>query len=870
MAEVVVNFESPGEANNASESTPARAPTPSVPLQEPATPSAGDSPTATPGVQIKPRSIVAFKLAPEFEKKGLAEYAANVSNTCDHACTYCFSSNPLDLARACTRAGVEREATQSILDPDAPTVIAEEIRKASSPGLVQLSTLGDAWSPEAHKLRLGEQCLKAILDQPGWEVRILTKNTHVQDDYDLCMKYKDRVRVGLSITGTRDKDDIMKIVEPGASTNSERMDALEKAHRSGLRTYAMFCPLLPGVADSPEQIKELVEFAKKIEATEVFVEPVNNRGDRLQKTVEALRAAGKNTEADAVATLTGAGSNGRWSRYAVRLATNTKQAMLDIFGSTDKLRFLLYTRKLTREDRQAIEALDDQPLEFVRWLEKEQTGTESEDVETDQADRELSVEFELISGNPDAIVRVWRGSEWCELPVPGSLADERIIGAVLEDVQKRWVSLNDSERQGITSKLRAELAKYPIEDRAYRSLPQEARDASDKMLHNPNLLDEIAQDMEKIGIVGERSLALTVYLVGTSRLFDRPLACIVQGHSSSGKSYLISKVAELFPDAVKLQAHSFSPQGLTYCAPGSLTHRFVVAGERSRQSSDQKADENRMWREMLTDGRIARVVSGKLIEQEGPIAYVESTSAEEVFEEDKNRCLVMKTNCTAEQTRKIIDYLGRIAEEGVNQKEIQAIRQKHHAAQLRLRNIEVRLPFGKTLTSRIPADQVENRRSASQILELVKAVALLHQSQRAINTENGTEYILATAEDYRVAKECVDGSTITQDLGLKPGVRETYNAMTWAKDGKEFTILEATQNTLVAGKPRDRATIGGHLGVLEEHGLLRKVSEQRGKHAAKYQLADGDLSGLSAIVLPAPEDLHHAQPTGQTGATHDR
>ena len=38
------------------------------------------------------------------------------------------------------------------------------------------------------------------------------------------------------------------------------MEALQEAHQRGLRTFGMLCPLLPGIADTPEQIGELVAF----------------------------------------------------------------------------------------------------------------------------------------------------------------------------------------------------------------------------------------------------------------------------------------------------------------------------------------------------------------------------------------------------------------------------------------------------------------------------------------------------------------------------------------------------------------------------------------------------------------------------------
>ena len=46
----------------------------------------------------------------------------------------------------------------------------------------------------------------------------------------------------------------------------------------------MLCPLLPGIADAPEQIDELVRFVADCGAEEVFSEAVNARGNSLTLT----------------------------------------------------------------------------------------------------------------------------------------------------------------------------------------------------------------------------------------------------------------------------------------------------------------------------------------------------------------------------------------------------------------------------------------------------------------------------------------------------------------------------------------------------------------------------------------------------------
>jgi DNA repair photolyase len=297
----------------------------------------------------------------EFEKKTLAEFAANVGTKCGHDCTYCSSGAMLRMHPS-FRETKENPFGRgyAIVDPEMPGKVAKDAAGKRKRGKVMLCTTVDAWCPAAQQYGLGRGCLEAILAEPDWSVRILTKNAAVVEDFDVIAKYRDRVQVSLSLTATPEMADVMAVIEPNASPILERMAALEEAKRLGLRTYAMLCPLLPGVANTPKQLRKLVGFAKKIGAEEVFAEPVNSRGSGLKTTEEVLRAAGYDNEADAIGAVR---TKRSWSQYTVKLIADLQHAMRKR-GMIDKLRFLLYSSGLTEQDK-AIIRKDD---EGVIWL----------------------------------------------------------------------------------------------------------------------------------------------------------------------------------------------------------------------------------------------------------------------------------------------------------------------------------------------------------------------------------------------------------------------------------------------------------------------------------------------------------------------
>ena len=284
--------------------------------------------------------------APEFEKKGLASFAVNCGIKCGHDCRYCSTGAMLRMHDGFKDCGENPFASgYAIVDPTTPERVTRDARRIKHRGLVQLCTIVDAWAPEAQEHQIGRRCLEAILAEPGWSVRILTKNAAVREDFDFIEKHRDRVLVGLSLTATPDQAQATAALEPNASTIEDRMLAMTEAAARGLRTYGMLCPLLPGVADSPEQIDRLVRFAVDCRAEEIFAEAVNPRGPGLRLCQEALAEAGLPSASAAIATIR---KREHWSKYVADLIANVQQSVRRHFDIA-KLRFLLYPSWLLTE-----------------------------------------------------------------------------------------------------------------------------------------------------------------------------------------------------------------------------------------------------------------------------------------------------------------------------------------------------------------------------------------------------------------------------------------------------------------------------------------------------------------------------------------
>src|SRR5581483_1864231 len=246
----------------------------------------------------------ALKPSKAFEEKGLASWSVNVGLKCSHGCTYCSTGTTVRNHEAFSQFGESPfRHGYAIVDITTPERVAREAARKGNRGIVQLCTTVDAWSDEARANNLGRACMEAILKQPGWEVRVLTKNSAVTEDFKWMCQFRDRIRVGLSLTATEAKANVIAAIEPNASPIKDRMASLRQAHELGLRTFGMLCPLLPGIASDETSVRDLVDFVLSCGAEAVFSEPVNARANCLALTESTLQQAGFQVEAAAIKTI---------------------------------------------------------------------------------------------------------------------------------------------------------------------------------------------------------------------------------------------------------------------------------------------------------------------------------------------------------------------------------------------------------------------------------------------------------------------------------------------------------------------------------------------------------------------------------------
>lgn len=410
---------------------------------------------------------------------------------------------------------------------------------------------------------------------------------------------------------------------------------------------------------------------------------------------------------------------------------------------------------------------------------------------------------------------------------------------------------------------------------ALADTPEDILEEANEFLKSPSLFKRLTKDLGLIGIAREVILAVTIYLIATSRKLQQPLSGCVKSASSSGKSHVMHTVQELLPPEDVLTATDMTQSSLYYLPAGSLRNKVVLVAERphvARGDEGGAANATKALREMISQGRIDKWVPVRgddgfttvHIKQEGPIAYLETTTLDEIFEEDATRFLSLTTDESPKQTQAILKRQAlQAAGKCVSDEQLERIRSVHRTAQRMLKPLRVRIPYAPKLE--IPSTKVVARRAFPQLLGCIRAVALLRQFQKEVVDGQ----IDADAKDYRIAYQL-----------MLPILRRTFSPLS-ERAIALYKLLATTPKfnkhdaTFVRADCEKLAGVGAteirnRLNVLVDAGIVEQVSGKQGIKF-EYRLSKKTLSqqGISLDGLLTPKQLQAALKQEESGNSED-
>ena len=193
-------------------------------------------------------------------------WTINPYRGCSHRCLYCYARAThtyLDM-----NAGKDFE-TKIVVKVNAPQLLRKELRAKRWKGEhIAMGTATDPYQRAEGRYKLMPRIIKTLTDYRN-PFSILTKGTLILRDLDLLVAAAAVTDVTTAFSIATLDEDAWRKSEPGTPHPRKRLEAVRKLNEAGIPCGILVAPILPGITDAPEQLRDVTEAAIDSGATHV-------------------------------------------------------------------------------------------------------------------------------------------------------------------------------------------------------------------------------------------------------------------------------------------------------------------------------------------------------------------------------------------------------------------------------------------------------------------------------------------------------------------------------------------------------------------------------------------------------------------------
>ena len=195
------------------------------------------------------------------------KWSLNPYMGCVHRCTFCYvrhfehrSDRPFD----------DRYGTSIRVKTNVAEVLRKELARASwQHEHVAVGAATDPYQPAEGKYKLTRGCLEVFRDASN-PFSIITRGPMILRDLDVLVEASRRASVSVTFSIPTLDEDVWKRTEPSTAHPRQRLRALKELVDAGVKASVGMAPILPGISDRPEQLREVVRAAREVGACGVW------------------------------------------------------------------------------------------------------------------------------------------------------------------------------------------------------------------------------------------------------------------------------------------------------------------------------------------------------------------------------------------------------------------------------------------------------------------------------------------------------------------------------------------------------------------------------------------------------------------------
>jgi DNA primase len=420
---------------------------------------------------------------------------------------------------------------------------------------------------------------------------------------------------------------------------------------------------------------------------------------------------------------------------------------------------------------------------------------------------------------------------------------EKIIRKIAEKTELGTTILHKAIHELINNleKYRKEQQQIKPQTKArhqLRNITQRQETVAINQLNQSNLDQIIMEKLQQTGIIGEEKNALFLFLILLSHKMKRTLHAMVQGTSGSGKSHLISKVADTMYDQNKIKRFTrVTDKSFYNYGEYDLQNTGIIL-----EDYDGLSEEAEMaWRELQSNNKLSSSVSqkneqtGEIHTGEkyvfGPIASLVATTKFRIYEDNESRVFTIAIDESEAQTERVLEYMAKKASKEITTEQETQIQIELQNIVYFLKAYQVQNPYRLELPK-----NVKHRRRLTQMLhDFIEQVTILYQYQRQKQNE---QTLITEVQDLEIAVDLMFNSIVIKADELDGILRQFYENLKEyvEKKGKdyEFTQREIRQQFRISKTQGQR-----YFNELEELEYIHKNNMGK-RNSYHYQISYWD------------------------------
>jgi hypothetical protein len=339
-----------------------------------------------------------------------------------------------------------------------------------------------------------------------------------------------------------------------------------------------------------------------------------------------------------------------------------------------------------------------------------------------------------------------------------------------------------------------ERLRYPQGSEKPFEMSEEEQQKTKKYLSHKNLIVNLQNDLQQIGILGEEENALILFLAMASHKSDNPFSVLCLAKSGIGKSYLLQKLSACMPKNTFSFHTQISENALYYFDSKQVDGKTLFIEDLEWTNAMLNPLATLQTQGKLIKTRATKDKDGMLhsttFEVSAKLCLIACAYSEKNYEQLSLPFLCLHLNHSHTQDINVMEYQKKCKAGLINQNEITEIQRRLQCVIALLKNATIINPYAPLIN--LPEDLPHPRKTLLLLLNFIDTITFFRQYQREeqVNQSTGEVIIKTHPEDIELAFKLLKNSLFRRADELSTTARGFYN---WLK--KYLSEAQTTQFT---------------------------------------------------------------------------